>query len=984
MISKCGRMGMMKLIRIMLIAALIFAGFVPGEKVKGLTPIVGCWRYEIAHSGVYPASYGPGSSNIESLWTFNIGNGNTIMTQPVINDKYVYFGGFNDMMYCLDKFTGKKKWSVSLGASCKNSKGGTIGGTISTPTVTAEDRLYFGTVCGKVMCLDALTGSKIWEQNYDASFNSPTVLYEKCLMVQCFDESLYGLDKDTGKKLWTLSNKGNYSSPPAVENGRAFTAYDKGIKCYNIDEKREIMAGKFLADSSLSVGVPVINGGKLVYAPPLGNMVCFKTSTGEVLWKVMTFFASTPCVTADKVYYTGMFGLTCLSLSDGKEKWSEDKLSIGSTSPVACGDRIYTADGKEFKCYNTSGKLLYVKVVEDDITDTITFADGCIYFGTEKGVLYCMSDGDAKDRPAKIVITPESKTVPTESTMKIRVNTYNSENKEVEAKNIIWTVTPKDMGSVSPDGIFTANSKTGNATITASIGGVSDKAEIEIVDVAEFISKIEVTSESDSVIVGQKMKLKATSYDKEGNVSKFTNFTWSISPLSAGKISQDGVFTPELPGQCTITAIISKISGSKSVRVVKISEITISPPKATVNFGKTMQFAVTVRDNESTVFEKPELKYELEPSKLGTIDENGLFTAGDRAVEGTLTVSGYGLTAIAEIKVEELKQAVIVSSKPEILLEQVDPGSDIGTKFNLKNEGNISDTVTITSDSPWMSVSSGKEDIAPNQSVDLKVSIKGYALQKNKTLTGKIIVKSSSPDDLIIPVKIVVNNGMNCFDVEPVLDFGSVSRGLTKTMSVKITFTENMKGTITSDVPWLEFTPNTFNNQRSLEVKVTVAPSKLPAGESFEGQLIISGNQYCREKAVKVTVKTENSINMKLTLGSQKVLINGNQTNLTVPPQVIKGNTMVPLRFIAEAFGCKVDWNGNERKITITRGSFTMLLWMDKTTGKINGSDKVLKAPPTSVKGTTLVPLRFIAEAFGATVNYNAETKEITIDWTPQ
>jgi hypothetical protein len=48
-----------------------------------------------------------------------------------------------------------------------------------------------------------------------------------------------------------------------------------------------------------------------------------------------------------------------------------------------------------------------------------------------------------------------------------------------------------------------------------------------------------------------------------------------------------------------------------------------------------------------------------------------------------------------------------------------------------------------------------------------------------------------------------------------------------------------------------------------------------------------------------------------------QLIVNGSAISTEVPPQIIDGNTMVPIRSAAEALGAKVDWNGAEQKVTI-------------------------------------------------------------------
>ncbi|WKK99826.1 copper amine oxidase N-terminal domain-containing protein [Paenibacillus amylolyticus] len=54
-----------------------------------------------------------------------------------------------------------------------------------------------------------------------------------------------------------------------------------------------------------------------------------------------------------------------------------------------------------------------------------------------------------------------------------------------------------------------------------------------------------------------------------------------------------------------------------------------------------------------------------------------------------------------------------------------------------------------------------------------------------------------------------------------------------------------------------------------------------------------------------------------MTLGSKTAYINGEAISLDVPANTIKGNTMVPIRFVSEAFGEKVFWNSRNQRVDI-------------------------------------------------------------------
>jgi len=91
---------------------------------------------------------------------------------------------------------------------------------------------------------------------------------------------------------------------------------------------------------------------------------------------------------------------------------------------------------------------------------------------------------------------------------------------------------------------------------------------------------------------------------------------------------------------------------------------------------------------------------------------------------------------------------------------------------------------------------------------------------------------------------------------------------------------------------------------------------------------------------------------------------------------------MLPLRFIADHFGCDINWNGATKTVSIsfeTTEKVEMVLQIGKNTAIVNGEEAVLDAPPIIVNGRTMLPLRFIAENFGLNVSWDEAEKTVTI-----
>ena len=108
--------------------------------------------------------------------------------------------------------------------------------------------------------------------------------------------------------------------------------------------------------------------------------------------------------------------------------------------------------------------------------------------------------------------------------------------------------------------------------------------------------------------------------------------------------------------------------------------------------------------------------------------------------------------------------------------------------------------------------------------------------------------------------------------------------------------------------------------------------------------------------------------------------VNGKSVETQVPPTIIDGRTMVPVRDIFEACGAKVNWDANTKTITGEKGNTTVVMQIDSNMLFINEKVTEMDATPVIIDGRTLAPARYVAESFGGIVDWNAEDKVVMID----
>lgn len=116
--------------------------------------------------------------------------------------------------------------------------------------------------------------------------------------------------------------------------------------------------------------------------------------------------------------------------------------------------------------------------------------------------------------------------------------------------------------------------------------------------------------------------------------------------------------------------------------------------------------------------------------------------------------------------------------------------------------------------------------------------------------------------------------------------------------------------------------------------------------------------------------------------GTPIIMLNGSPVAFGVDPyiaQVENGSRiLVPLRNLAEALGCEVNWVEPDQ-INIVQGSNTINMFINKTGYQVNEEEKQLDAPPFIMGDRTMVPLRFVAEELGCTVEYDNATNTVNI-----
>ncbi len=111
------------------------------------------------------------------------------------------------------------------------------------------------------------------------------------------------------------------------------------------------------------------------------------------------------------------------------------------------------------------------------------------------------------------------------------------------------------------------------------------------------------------------------------------------------------------------------------------------------------------------------------------------------------------------------------------------------------------------------------------------------------------------------------------------------------------------------------------------------------------------------------------------------LIIKGSATEFNPPPTIVNDRTMLPLRFVSERLDFDVSWNNKTKKITLKKDDREITLVIGSNEAKVSGLNKTIKldTAPFIKSDRTFVPLRFVSEEFGETVQWDEANKTVII-----
>ncbi|NLI39723.1 MAG: PQQ-binding-like beta-propeller repeat protein [Caldisericales bacterium] len=496
-------------------------------------------------------------------------------------------------------------------------------------------------------------------------------------------------------------------------------------------------------------------------------------------------------------------------------------------------------------------------------------------------------------------------------------------------------------------------------------------------------TSIDITPKNPTAFVNEKFQFEATILDQDGKKVIGLQPTWKVDPPKFGTIDQFGVFLPSERGNCNIIASIGKVSASTNV------EIFMKQP---LKFTDMLDFGEVEQDTTPTIEfmvknpEPYEAKFKITAkSKWITFDP----PSGKIDPDGSITIK-----ATANPETLEMDQLVTEKVKFE---------------YNY-GEGEITIQARKTYNPPPLLAPKEIELTDVKQGENIK---KSFQIINQAKKEYKISCKSATSwlkiagEEITIPA----DNETTCD-----LEISTSSLALTKTHTgiILVKWPKGelelpVKVTMVKDVTPPKITIEKIGDLINQDSYVIMGSADEPVtAKAVFGGIEINGRQdNPKTFAVTVPLKPAPSKNVfkveatdesgnktaidvviiniaekkvELVVGSQIMMVDGTEVQINPPPYIKGGTTMVPLRAIADAFGAEVNYDAKTKSISIKYGQTRIIMTVNKTEAIVNGKRTKVSPPPETHKtGRVTVPFRFIAEVFRAEVSYDGTTKTITL-----
>jgi hypothetical protein len=333
----------------------------------------------------------------------------------------------------------------------------------------------------------------------------------------------------------------------------------------------------------------------------------------------------------------------------------------------------------------------------------------------------------------------------------------------------------------------------------------------------------------------------------------------------------------------------------------------------------------------------------------------------------------------------------------------------------------IKATVTASADAAKYVLEKGTIDLSAAASGDIKVIVGGTAGASGEVLVAKAVKPASisiegTPAQLVagekgqaLPTIVVTENkaegidatGANNLlrlefpmDVFPslpskvevtkgdlVIDQNSISRNVTADGRWYVEVRIRSTSSVPSEIKFSGIKVDLYRTMPEGPLNVALkGPAVVQTAGAFPGYTSIAVTKVAD---VVTPAPTEQKAKAVFKIGDTKFTVNGKEQTMDVAPYIKDGRTFLPVRYVAQALGVSesnILWNAADQTVVLMKGDRVVKLQIGSTTMYINGVTFTMDVAPELVEpGRTMLPFRWVAQALGATVEWDAATQSVTM-----
>lgn len=319
--------------------------------------------------------------------------------------------------------------------------------SVDASPAAVGDRVYVGTACGAVVCLNAGDGAIVWRSPTGGAVMSSPAVADGRVFVGSADRCLYGFSAADGKQLWQVRTRGAVVASPLALGERVYCgSMDGTFRCVNAADGREVWrqrepgaisasaasagdlvyygdeAGNVIARAAADgkqawtmkvaggiVAAPSVAGERLIVPvmsptalspPKIDCLLVLDRQTGNRVWAFAngSSVLHTPLTDGTNVYFAIVSGylsdtqLLAHNLQNGAEVWKRQLGGVADSSPALAGEMLLFGnhDGNFYLVRKSTGMIAQAVPMGGKAFSSPAIANGSVYIGVQGGKVVCL------------------------------------------------------------------------------------------------------------------------------------------------------------------------------------------------------------------------------------------------------------------------------------------------------------------------------------------------------------------------------------------------------------------------------------------------------------------------------------------------------------------------------------------------------------------------------------------------------------------